>query len=90
MVHRVRSVNGVLVRLPDERWAHITEEHCDMAGLRLDGLDTVSEPDRVVAGQYGDLMAMREMKTGKHLVVVYNEEKDDGFIITAFLTRRVN
>lgn len=90
MVHRVRSVNGVLVRLPDERWAHITEEHCEMAGLRLDVLETVSEPDRVLAGQYGALMAVREMKTGKHLVVVYNEEKDDGFIITAFLTRRVN
>jgi hypothetical protein len=59
-------------------------------GAALDVLEAVSEPDRVLAGQYGALMAVREMKTGKHLVVVYNEEKDDGFTIAAFSTRSVN
>jgi hypothetical protein len=34
-------------------------------------------------------MAVREVEMGKHLVVVYREQRDDGFIITAFLTRRI-
>jgi hypothetical protein len=29
------------------------------------------------------------MEEGKHLVVVYREGIEDGFIITAFVTRRV-
>jgi hypothetical protein len=37
----------------------------------------------------GELIAIREQEEGKHLVVVYREHADDGFIITAFLTRRV-
>ncbi|MGQ4649238.1 hypothetical protein [Lyngbya aestuarii] len=33
---------------------------------------------------------MRELKPGRWLVVVYREENDDGFVITAFPTRRIN
>jgi hypothetical protein len=36
MVDLVVSKQGVPVRLTDERWAHITEEHCELAGLRSD------------------------------------------------------
>ena len=34
MIDQVSSKNGVAIRLTDERWAHITEEHCELAGLR--------------------------------------------------------
>ena len=37
----------------------------------------------------GDLLAVRELEPGKHLVVVYREGEADGFIITAFMTRRL-
>lgn len=90
MVGGARSQNGCFIRLTDERWAHITEEHCELAGLRLEVLETVATPDRVLAGQYGALMVVREMEMGKYLVVVYNETSNDGFIITSFLTRRSN
>jgi hypothetical protein len=49
----------------------------------------VSHPDRVLLGGDGELLAVRELEAGKHLVVVYREQTDDGFIITAFLTRRI-
>ena len=68
---------------------HITEEHCELAGLRAKVVETVSHPDRVLLGGDGELVAVRELDAGKHLVVVYREHTDDGFIITAFLTRRV-
>lgn len=89
MIDRIVSKGGSTIRLTDERWAHITEEHCELAGLRLEVSEAVSHPDRVLLGGDGELMAVREVKTGKHLVVVYREQSEDGFIITAFLTRRI-
>jgi hypothetical protein len=83
------SIRGVPVRLTDERWTHITEEHCELAGLRLEVLETVAKPDRVLSGGEGELLAVRELFPGKYLVVVYRELVDDGFIITAFLTSKI-
>ena len=89
MIDRIVSRNGVVIRLTDERWTHITEEHCELAGLRSEVIDAVSHPDRVLLGGDGELIAVRELEPGKHLVAVYREHADDGFIITAFVTRRV-
>ena len=83
-----RSVNGVSIRWTEERWVHITEEHCELAGLHLDVLETVAHPERVVAGGADELLALREIEAGKWLVAIYRELGDDGFVITAFLTRR--
>ena len=88
MSWEARSKAGIRVRLTDERWAHVTEEHCELAGLRLEVMETIREPERVVAGRQGELMALTEMEPGKWMVVVYRELADDGFVITAFLTRR--
>ena len=30
MTESVKSVHGVTIRLTDERWAHITEEHAEL------------------------------------------------------------
>jgi len=84
-----KSKNGVPIRVTDERWAHITEEHCELAGMRLEVLETVAEPERIVAGVAGELLAVREVEAGKCLVAVYRESEGDGFLITAFLTRRL-
>ena len=89
MISYVTSKNGIRIRLTDERWAHITEEHCELAGMRLEVLETVVQPARVLAGNAGELLAVRELKAGKFLVVVYREGQRDGFMITVFLTRRV-
>lgn len=89
MIDRVIAKSGVVIRLTDERWAHITEEHCELAGFRSTVVETVSHPDRILVGGDGELMAVREVEVGKHLVAVYREQTDDGFIITAFLTRRI-
>ncbi len=89
MLEIVTSKNGVPIRLTDERWAHITDEHGELAGIRLEILETVSQPVRILAGGAGELLAIREIEVGKFLVVVYRELENDGFIITAFLTRKV-
>lgn len=83
-----KSKNGVSIRLTDERWAHIVEEHAEMAGLRPDVLEAITDPSMILEGHYGVLMAVREITKGKYLVVVYRETGNDGFIITSFMTRR--
>jgi hypothetical protein len=88
MTETVTSKNGLSIRLTDERWSHITEEHAEMAGLKWDVLETVGEPERILAGGAGELLALKKQTDGKILVVVYREGVDDGFVITAFLTRR--
>jgi hypothetical protein len=85
----ITSKNGIPIRLTDERWAHIAEEHGELAGRRTEVLTAVSQPVRVLAGRAGELLALRESEAGKWLVVVYREERADGFVITAFLTRRI-
>ena len=89
MTESVASVTDIAIRLTDERWAHITEEHSELAGMRFDVLETVAQPNRIYQGNDGENLAIREIETGKFLVAVYRETELDGFIITAFLTRRV-
>lgn len=89
MTETVSSKNGVPIRLTDERWLHISEEHSEMAGLRLDVLEAITDPERVVVGNSGELLALRSQPDEKVLVAVYRELVNDGFVITAFLTRRL-
>lgn len=85
----VISKNKVPIRLTEERWLHITEEHNEMAGYYYEVLETVSEPQVIYRGKDGECIAIRHI-LDKYLIVVYREiDKKDGFIITAFLTNRI-
>ncbi len=84
------AVSGIWIRLSEERWQHIVEEHPELEELRREVLLTVRSPHKVLLGSGGELLAIREITAGKFLVVVYRETgPGDGFIITAFLTRKV-
>ena len=65
------------------------DEHRELEDFRPAVLGTLAEPERVLAGGAGELLAVRTFEPGKWLVVVYREHEEDGFVITAFLTRRV-
>src|SRR4051794_7015325 len=87
------SANGVLIRLTDERWEHIVTGHPEMAGERERVLQSVVQPDLVQAGDFGELLAIRNWPAtsmgSKFVVVAYREvDQDDGFVLTAYLTRR--
>jgi len=86
----VKSLNGIPIRLTDERWLHITEQHSEMSGYYYEVLDAINDPEAVYQGSAEEMIATKEIEPGKNLVVVYKElNKDDGFIITAFLTRKI-
>ncbi len=83
------SKNGIPIRLTEERWFHIVENHDELAGLSDEVLLTVEDPDFIVKGWIDELLAIRKINL-KHIVVVYKEVENDGFIITAFLTKKVD
>jgi hypothetical protein len=81
------SINGVPVRLPYERWYHITESHDDMASFYHEVLEAVERPDMVLRGNAGTLKATKNLARSRWLVVVYKESsKADGFVLTAYFT----
>jgi hypothetical protein len=61
----VSSKSGLPIRLTDERWAHITEEHAELAGFRYDVLEAIANPERIVAGNAGELLAMQTEPDGQ-------------------------
>jgi hypothetical protein len=84
-----RSKNNVLIRLTDVGWQHIVEGHPELINNKKDILMAVSQPEHIFEGNTGELIAIRKSEAGKWLVVIYRELLDDGFIITAFSTRRL-
>jgi len=89
----VHSRNGVPVRLTEERWQHIMRRHPEMDNQRERVLETLAEPDMIQQGDFGELLPVRSYPetplTRKFLVVTYREvSPEDGFVLTAHLTRR--
>ncbi|MEA1945431.1 MAG: hypothetical protein U9N07_08935 [Euryarchaeota archaeon] len=89
MANIAYSVNGVPIRLTDERWTHIVENHDDMAGYHFDVLETVAKPTWVFRGDEDELWAVKLISERKAMLVIYKEEQNDGFIITAFFTTKI-
>lgn len=88
VTNTVISKHGIPIRLTIERWEHIVTQHTELVQFRQEVLDTVAQPEQILAGSNEEKLAVREITSGKWLVVVYRETLDDGFIVTAFWTRR--
>jgi hypothetical protein len=76
----VNSIHGIPIRLTDERWVHIIENHDELAGYYDNVLDMIENPDYVIKG-YGDAkIGLKKFEEGKFLAVIYREtSSDDGF-----------
>jgi hypothetical protein len=81
------------IRLSDERWKHINDRHPETNGQEELIKETLSSPDFLQEGGKGDLLAIKKFKKtpitdNKYCTVVYKPLEEDGFIITAYFTRR--
>ncbi len=86
---KVISKNGIAVRLTDERWQHITLSHQEInAADFLDIIKVVENPDIILKGDTGEVLAIKkEARKQVWIVVAYKEVSlEDGFIITAYIT----
>jgi len=92
MIGSVISRNGIEIRLTAERWSHIVEAHDYMAGIQDLVFETIENPDSIVHGEKNELIAIRHYEktsiSEKSMIVIYKETKDNGFIVTAFLTSK--
>ncbi|MDB9528575.1 hypothetical protein PN498_21460 [Oscillatoria sp. CS-180] len=50
MPKKAISRNGVFIRLLDERWQHIVVRHSILADKQQLVLETLTNPDRILAG----------------------------------------
>ena len=90
MIGYAISKNKVKIRLPEERWFHITESHDYLSGLSEITLDAINDPELIIQGEKDELIAAKKFKN-KHVVVIYKEiTKEDGFIITSFMTSNIS
>ena len=85
------SIDGVPIRLTGERWLHIVESHDDMAGYYDDVLATIETPNALLPGHNGSLIAVRAYGRARYMMVVYRQvTEDDGFIITAYFSSKID
>lgn len=89
LLAKVISKNRVTIRLTSERWHHITTSHLEIdSGDYKSVMKTVKDPDIIFKGDQGELLAVKK-RAGKKvwIVVPYKEiNKEDGFVLTAYLT----
>src|SRR5687767_14757018 len=82
----VESIDGVPIRLPDERWGHILDEHPYMSGFYQEILNAVSKPEFITRGNKGMKIAVVNLGRRHWLHVLYRQiSQADGFIISAFI-----
>ena len=85
------SVNEVPIRLTEERWEQIAENKPYMESYYERVLEAIEGPTFILRGYAGSLVAVLSLGRQRHLHVVYKEiNQDDGFIITAFMSRKYN
>jgi hypothetical protein len=84
------SVNSVPIRLTEERWNHIITGHPEVKEMFESVTKTISKPDHVFLGNNNELLAIRK-EQDKYVVAVYRETShEDGFVITAFTTKKIS
>ena len=85
------SVNGVPIRLTDERWEHILDSHPEMASFRETLLDAVENPDYILESRRGALAAVIVLGRKAFLHVFYVEKgRHDGFILSARMEEKMD
>ena len=85
------SLSKIKIRLTDERLNHILTSHPEISEYVFDIGKTISKPDYLFEGNKGEYFSILN-KEVFYFVVIYKEDKvkKDGFIITSFITKRIN
>lgn len=82
------SKNNVSIRLTDERWEHIILTHPEIEPKDFSiVMDAVENPDAILEGDIGELLAVKKYGNRTWVVVPYKEvDEKDGFVLTAYRT----
>jgi hypothetical protein len=84
VIREVISINGMKVRLTQERWDYIIYEHLELEGCEDKVMSAISDPDFLFAGHTDELIAVKKYSGIFFVITVYKEKETEGFIITAY------
>lgn len=85
----VTSKNGVKIRLTEERWNHTILAHQEINPKEFKKfIKVISNPEFILKGSKGELLAIKKMPRKKLWIVVPYKETSrlDGFMLTAYFT----
>lgn len=88
-----KSKSRVLIRLTDERWQHIITTHLEVNPDDFSTvMEVISNPDFILKGGRGELLAVKKISGKKIWIVVPYKEisQQDGFVVTAYKTTDVH
>ena len=83
------SVNGVPIRLTDERWEHILDSHAELASYRETILDAVENPDYILTSRRGAAVVVFGRKAFLHVFYV-EKGRHDGFTLSARVDEKMD
>ncbi|MDJ0271826.1 MAG: hypothetical protein QXN23_03795 [Candidatus Caldarchaeum sp.] len=92
IVFECRDFEGRRVILWLNSWRHILAKRPWVYEHRAKIIEAVEKPDMVLEGKLGELLAVKWFKgllDGVYLVVVYRTLNGEGFIITAYPTKKM-
>ena len=88
IIIEVKTKDGKLIRLPEKQWKHIRYRHPEIS---LDGIeDTIVNPTARI--QYSDDITKFYKfikREKKYVMVAVKILNGDGFVITAYKTKRI-
>ena len=92
-IFEVSSKTGRKIHLSNERWAHINQEHPEVAPYLGDIEDTITNPLRIVPYEDDDNVNyyykyFKEIQP-QYLLVIVKYLNNHGFIITAYFVRNI-
>jgi len=91
----IYSKNNTAIRVTEERLRHIYSGHPEMEGMEQEIIGTLENPDIIFAGDQGEKLACKifdktPVTFNKYLVAVYRDGSNDGFLITAYYSRKLS
>lgn len=95
-LRETKSKMGVKIRLSQPRWNHILSKHPEMEDQMEYISQTLESPDTVYFVpsrdnyHYYRLFPDTPVKYDKHLSVIARHLNEEGFVITAYYTSRIN
>ena len=93
-VFEVNDKSGRKIHLPNERWAHINQEHPEVAPYLEDIKDTLTNPLRIVPCKEEDVNVRYyykyfKQRQSQYLLIIVKYLNNHGFVITAYFVKNI-
>jgi hypothetical protein len=93
-IFEVEDKSGRKIYLSDERWAHLNQDHPEVAPYLEDIKEMLKNPLKITDYEYDDTVKyyykyFKERGAAKYLLVIVKYLNQHGFIITAYFVRNI-